>query len=197
MKKVSIVLLFAFCGLGYGQSALRIGMSKQEVVSRLGPPLKYFDSGTQLYLKHPPIVAQGNVFEIYSRRLSGSSFELRIHYRDDLSQSRLHPTQRLDWLVVEFDRPQPLKQVLRTCPEIVTLCHQGCALRHGSESKDVTIADVAKTVSISANFWDEHGEMQDVKNMEDPVSRVNMEKYFESPLSEEDLGSWKTPLPKR
>jgi len=197
MRKISIVLLFAFCGLGYSQSALRIGMSKQEVMSRLGPPLKYFDSGTQLYLKHPPIVAEGNVFEIYSRRLAGSSFELKVHYSDDLSKSRLHPTRRLDWLVVEFDRPQPLRQVLRTCPEIVMLCRQGCTLRHGSESSDVTVTDVAKTVSISANYWDVQGEMHDVKDMEDPVSRIDMEKYFESPLSEEDLGSWTTPSPKR
>ncbi|WP_109486242.1 hypothetical protein [Occallatibacter savannae] len=197
MKKISIALLFAVCGLGYGQSALRIGMSRQEVLSKLGSPLKYFDSGTQLYLRHPPIVAQGNVFEVYSRRLLGSSFQLKVHYADDLSQSRLYPTRRLDWLVVEFDRPQPLRQVLRTCPEIVMLCRQGCTLRHGSESKDVKIADVAKTISISANYWDEQGEMQDVKNMEDPVSRVNMEKYFESPLSEEDLGGWTTPSPKR
>lgn len=197
MRKITIVLLFSICGLGYGQSALRIGMSKQEVLSKLGPPLKYFDSGTQLYLKHPPLVSDGNVFEIYSRRLFGSSFELKVHYADDLSQSRLHPTRRLDWLVVEFDRPQPLRQVLRTCPEIVALCRQGCTLRHGGESKDVTIADVGKTVIISANYWDEQGQMQDVAKMEDPVSRIDMEKYFDSPLSEEDLGSWTTPSPKR
>ena len=180
MKRFAVGLLFALCGFAHSQVALRIDMSKQKVVSKIGAPSKYFDSGTQLYLTHPPIVAVGNFFEVYSRRLAGSNFELKLRYRDDLSHSRLHPTRRIDWVIVEFDRPQTLRRVLRTCPELVYLCRQGCTIQHSGESMKSKINDLAKTESITVNYWDEQGEEHDVKEMEDPVSRVEIVKYFES-----------------
>lgn len=110
MKQLALVLLFSACVFAHGQSALRVGMTRQEVASKYGAPLKYFDSGTQLYLKYSPPIVEGNLFEVHSRQVAGKKFELKIHYKDDLSQSRLHPTRRLDWLIVEFDRPQPSGQ---------------------------------------------------------------------------------------
>jgi hypothetical protein len=136
------------------------------------------------------------VFEVYTRKVAGNEFELNINYDGGESKSRLHPTLRVYLVIVKFDRPQPLRQVLRTSPDIALLCHDGCRLQKDGTTDSIFITDTALTESLFFEYWSENGESRTLGGMDDPVSRISIENYFQPPDGSTDIGAWRTPVSK-
>ncbi len=188
----ALVFLLSSAHVGFGQIALHVGLSKQQVVAKMGPPTRYFDADTQLYLRNPLQSLAGPVFEIYMRKAPGNEFKLSIHYRDDESQSRLHPIRRVDRVIMDFDHPEPLERVLRTLPEIEVLCRSGCKMQLGDVggATGTVLSDAAKREILSIIYYDQTGHEKDVTKPNDSVSRVEFETFFDAPSSFVDEGTW-------
>ncbi len=92
----------------FTKGTFELGTTTKEASTRLGPP--------------------PNGFFHYRRRTSSNEYDLQLDFRQDDSESRLHPVARLSRVEIVIDRPIATKSLLADLPEAVALCVKGCSL---------------------------------------------------------------------
>jgi hypothetical protein len=196
-----------FSAATLGQQAIRIGMIRDEVIARTGPPVKYFDAGTRVYLDSPPLLVKGPLYEIHTRKSATNEYEINVNYTADATTSRLHPTLRIDRAFVRFDHPEKAIAALQGSAEIAALCAAGCKInvfrfrnlqidKGPAAPAEICVSDEAKTESIFLKYFDEKADEIDVAFPDAQVSEISIEPYFnlDSPVIEaHNAGTWRTP----
>jgi hypothetical protein len=115
------------------RSAITLGMRGSQVREIFGDPKAYWDGGGMRYLPEqaraiPPSSAYMDVYEVSTAL---NTYEMRISYGSDDSESRLHPTPRVFSVHFELDKRVALNDVrklLQDLPEAVALCGAECSI---------------------------------------------------------------------
>lgn len=183
----------ATVGLGSGEnpSSVMIGLSRRQVVQLYGVPQSYFDAGIQAYLKSYPVVPIGLVWEVYRRKTPGNEYRILILYYADYSQSRLHPTARVEEARFEADKPRPARQLLSDLKEARALCAQNCQVQSTGSALRVTA--VGKRDCMLLEHWsrDDYSH-RSVTSLDDLVTNVLVTDK-QSEREGEQVGVWSPP----
>lgn len=137
-RTLTVAFLLSAVAVGAAQT-LQLGMSYEAVVQHFGTPLWYL-LGDSTWPTKPTAeeeAVMGTRQDVYSRRTASNEYEVHIVYEDDSSESRLHPTKRVNAVKFVADKPQPLLTMADDVAEIKAICKDGC--RIWSDSKTFAI----------------------------------------------------------
>ena len=128
------ILLYAallFCRIAslaqsFPQVPLNLGSTFQQVAALYGDPVGFFWRG-QFYTTAPE--TQERVYVVYRHEEERNEYEFRISYAPDISQSNLHPTLRIDAVVMLTDKPVKVREGLLRMPGAYEFCRPECMVR--------------------------------------------------------------------
>src|SRR6185437_14547142 len=98
----------------------KIGMSQQEMEAAFGEPTSYLDVRTQQHLSRAEFAAIGGhcaCRPLYSRKTDRNEYEIVVFEKTDDSQSRLHPTIRVEEIRFRLDRAMSPQEALADIAE--------------------------------------------------------------------------------
>jgi hypothetical protein len=109
MKTMRLAVGIILASSLFGQE-FRLGMTKAEVHKTFGKPVGYFDWELKRYLTAPAGLAVSrqlghSVYDVYFRTTRSNTYEFRISYGLDASQSRFNPVERVEVVNFELDKP--------------------------------------------------------------------------------------------
>ncbi len=124
---VTLLVALTSAQLSRTPPTFRLGMSLEEVTRVFGPPTRYLMNG--YYYDRYPSVVTGLLWRAYSRSTSQNEYEILVHFRVDSSESRLHPTLRVQEVRFKADKAKTMKEILLDVPEAIVVCANGCHAR--------------------------------------------------------------------
>jgi hypothetical protein len=131
MKLIGIVLILCAQGMAaQGTRPAEIGMTRGQVVARLGAPKSYLSRG--VYYRRFPFLSIYPVLDVYQRTVHGRRYEIQLVFELDEAASLLHPPARVSEIHFQADRPTPAGQLLSDFTEARLACAKGCDVFGGS-----------------------------------------------------------------
>ena len=148
-----------------------IGMAHEEMIRRFGPPFAYYavDLRRDVSPDEYPIACNVSLCRpIYHRRTALNEYRIVVFETADDSESRLHPTVRIETVQFLLDQDMPPEIAIKDIAEAHALCPGGC--RFPLRRSDMFIATGNRKTSL---WFRAHNRLKAVdKNT--PISEVSI-----------------------
>jgi hypothetical protein len=148
-----------------------IGMSREEMIERFGPPPAYYavSSRRDISPDEYPVVCEVELCRpIYRRRTAVNEYRIVIFETADDSQSRLHPTIRVKEIRFTLDKDMTPDTAVSDIVEAHALCAAGC--QFPTRRSDMYIATANQTAKL---WFAAHNRLKAV-DRNTPISQVSI-----------------------
>jgi hypothetical protein len=145
----------------------KLGEARESVWKRMGAPQKIYvpETGRHYEFSEMQSVRRvyGEVEDVFFRKGPANEFEVRLTYLWDRSQSKLHPTVRVNSIEFYPDKDYSFREMLGQLQEARDLCANGCSVIEYGRDDIVIRAAGAKEDDVPGFrvHWD-HGVAIDI-----------------------------------